>query len=164
MDDLVYWTARTLLVCGWLLVAVVGWRRRADRGWAAIAVCAVVFASMRAFRWNYGLLDGARTLLQGAGFYDDRIVGKLVLGGLLLVAAVVALRAWWRVASSPLRIALLGVGLQASLLLVETCSLDDAMPRWLVAQPGRYLAEGAFLVLAALGAASRALARRTDGA
>lgn len=152
MNDAIYWTARVGLVLGWLAVV---WAalplRAAQRAFAGVAVAALLFASMRALRWNYGLLLGARELLQAAGVYDDRIVGKLVLGALLVVAAALAAVALRRLGDRARRTALLGVGLQAALVLVETCSLDDAMPRWLMAQPGRYLAEGGFLALAGLG-------------
>lgn len=152
MNDAIYWTARVGLVLGWLAVAWAALPLRArQRAFVGVAVAALLFATMRALRWNYGLLLGARELLQAAGVYDDRIVGKLVVGALLVVAAALAAVALRRLGDRALRLCLVGVGLQAVLVLVETCSLDDAMPRWLMAQPGRYLAEGAFLALALVG-------------
>ncbi|MBM3973805.1 MAG: hypothetical protein FJ301_06855 [Planctomycetes bacterium] len=152
MNDSIYWTARVALVLGWLAVAWASLPLRArQRAFTAVAVAALLFATMRALRWNYSLLLGARELLQATGVNDDRVVGKLIVGALLVAAAALAIVALRRLGDRALRMALLGVGLQAALVLVETCSFDDVMPRWLLAQPGRYLAEGSFLALAALG-------------
>lgn len=151
MNDAVYWSARVGLAVGWLLVAIGCWRQAPPRGWRIAAVAAAVFASVRALRWNYGLLLGARELLFAAGVYDDRIVGKLALGALLVVAIAFAVVALRRVGAPALRTTLAGVALQAALVLVETCSLDDAMPRWTMQQPGRYLVEGAFLAISSFG-------------
>jgi len=163
MNDVVYWITRIALVAGWLLVATRVWRREPAHGWRTVAVAAILFASMRALRWNYGLLEGGRALLRSTGTYDDRIVAKIVLGGLLAAATAAAVFLLRRIGDRALRTALLGTLLQVALVLVETCSLDDAMPRWLVTQPGRYLAEGAFLALALAGALQRAGATPRGG-
>lgn len=158
MHDLLYWLCRITLVLTWLLVAALAGRRHAEGRavWLGCALAALLFASMRAVTWNYLLLEAGRALLRSGGVYDERFWFKLLLAVLLaagLLLLVVALR---RV-SAP-RAALLcavGILLHGALLGIETFSLDDALPRWLLAQPGRYLYEGLAAAIALLAARSR---------
>ena len=151
MLDLLYWTARFGLVAAWTVVAVLAWRPqgRARNVWLGYSALALVYASMRAWRWNYVLLERARGLLRRFEVYDDRIWFKLVVAVALVLVLVVILRSMRRIAREPAAL-LCGVGmaLQGTLLAIETLSLDDFIPRLLVQQPVRYLAEGSFAVIA----------------
>lgn len=139
---MLYWGTRIALVAVWLVVALRTWPR-------AVAVCALVFASVRAFPWNYWLLEAARSGLRAIGIYEDRLWVKIVLAVVLVLVACTVAGRVLRHASSPLLRA--GIGLHATLLAIETCSLDDALPTFCVTQPGRYLLEGAFASLALVG-------------
>lgn len=162
MFDLLYWGVRLLLVVMWLVVALRAWHRRCNvrSVWLGFSALALVFASMRAYRWNYALLEGARSLLRGAGVYDDRAWIKLVLAVALILFTFVAARRVRRILREPAAL-LCGValGLQGTLLLIETMSLGDFVPQWFLQQPIRYLAEGCFGAVALV-----ALHRRNDPA
>ncbi|MFM7119857.1 MAG: hypothetical protein ACKOZX_06330 [Gammaproteobacteria bacterium] len=126
-------------------------RRAQDRWFWWVMLSGVVFAIARATRWNYGVLAAGRYALKTFDAYDDRISLKIALAAMLAAAlfgAVWALRAMEDIGR---RLIVLGVGLQSSLLLVETLSLDEMMPAMLMSQPGRYLAEGSFLLLVFFG-------------
>lgn len=158
MDSPVYVVARIALVCLWALTACACARRKGDwQGfWRAAALAALVFGSMRALRWNYILLDWARAGLRELGVYDERIWFKVALASFLTVALLWALhsagRLWRSRAAMVSYVALL---LQGVLLACETMSLDDALPRALLQQPGRYLFEGAMATAALLAARRR---------
>lgn len=161
MGDALYWATRVGLVLGWLALALNLWRAQ-RRGAACLALW---FASVRAWPWNYLLLDAARAGLRALSVYDDRIVAKWVLLALLAASALAALVVVWRRRGAanglplPAQLGLLvqlGLLAQFVLLAMETCSLDDWLPGWAVRQPGRYLLEGAALCLAWWGYRSRA--------
>lgn len=156
MLDLLYWTTRLGLVAAWLLVAVLAWRRSSARGvWLGYSALALVFASMRAWRWNYALLEGARWVLKRAGVYDDRIWFKLLVAIALVLLLIVVVRGMRLILREPASLICgFGMGLQGLLLAIETLSLDDFIPQLLVQQPVRYLAEGSFAMIA-LAAARR---------
>lgn len=157
MNEILYWSARVLLVAAWLALALLAWRRRAVAGplWGGIAAAALAFASMRAWPWNYLLLEAARFALRGLGVYDDRLVAKALLAVLLVAAIALGARALrrvhWVLATT---ICASAVALQGCLLAIETLSLDDALPSCLFAQPTRYLLEGSFASLALVAACS----------
>jgi hypothetical protein len=155
VDETLYWTARSGLIALWIAVCVLAWRRGA-RGTAGLAA---VYASLRVQSWNFELLNLGRTGLRELGVYDQRIVPKIVLA--VILSAVVAWVLWRRLrtappgrrpASWPPFLALL---LQGLLLISETVSLDDFLPRWLMTQPGRYLFEGTMAAVALVGIRSR---------
>jgi hypothetical protein len=149
--ELLYWTSRIALAIGWTGLAIVLWRHH-RRGAALLALS---FGSLRAYPYNYLLLDAARALLRTFGWYDERMPVKWLLAAVL--ATLAALLLWREVrrvragANSMPVLLLGGLGAQAVLLAIETCSFDDALPRPLVQQPGRYLYEGAALALACTG-------------
>jgi hypothetical protein len=157
MPPAVYWTTRLVLIVLWLATAVAASRASA-RG-AGIGRVVVVFAvgaaSCRAWPWNYFVLDGGRSLLQLAGLHADRAWFKLGLGVALVLAAVVLAARFLR---SPRRrgsaaiVCLVGAGVHAVLLCMETLSLDDALPTPMTRQPGRYLCEGVCALAALVGA------------
>ncbi|MFM1872249.1 MAG: hypothetical protein RL398_1671 [Planctomycetota bacterium] len=155
MGDALYWATRVGLVLGWLALAAHLWRSQ-RRG----AACLVLwFASVRAWPWNYLLLDAARAGLRALSVYDNRIVAKWSLLAVLAASALVALVVVWRRrgAANGLPVpAQLGLLAQFVLLAMETCSLDDWLPGWAVRQPGRYVLEGGALCLAWWGYRSRA--------
>lgn len=155
MFDLLYWSVRVALVAMWVVVALQAWRRWCSvrSVWLGFSVLALVFASMRSYRWNYALLEGARGMLRDAGVYSDRTWIKVALAVALIAFICMAVSKMRRVVRDPA--ALLcgaGLGLQAVLLLVETMSLDDYVPQFCLQQPLRYLAEACFgaVALAAL--------------
>ena len=161
VDSTPYVLARIGLVCLWAWAAWACARRAGDwrAFWRGAAVAAVLFASMRALRWNYLLLDAARSGLRALGAYDERIWFKVALAVLLTVTLLWALHAAGRLWRSKAAMAcFLALLLQGTLLACETLSLDDALPRVLVTQPGRYLYEGT-MVLVAILAARRPAAR-----
>lgn len=146
-----YWTTRIALVAAWLLLAWRAYGRRRDWGGlaAAVAFAAVLFASVRAYKWNYAVLEAARRALRAAGVYEGRVGWKLALGGALLCAGVLLWRCVRRAAPEPRAIVCVAAMLlQAALLGIETFSLDDALPRVMKDQPGRYLIEGSCVALA----------------
>jgi hypothetical protein len=148
-----YWCARIALVAAWLVLARWLWAERGAPGWRAGAIIAALFASMRAWPWNYELLEAARALLRAADVYEERLWFKIALAIVLAAIAVPLVRGIAAVRANVGALdARIGVGLQAALLAIETCSLDDAMPRWMMDQPGRYLLEGTFAGLALVGA------------
>lgn len=151
VNEILYWSARVLLVVAWLALALLAWRRRAAAGppWAGVAATALVFASMRAWPYNYLLLEAARCVLRGLGVYDDRLVAKALLAVLLVAAIALAVRALRRARwAGATTICTSAVALQGGLLAIETLSLDDALPSCLFAQPTRYLLEGSFAAMA----------------
>ncbi len=155
MNEVLYYTGRTLLVVGWLLLAGSAWRLRATarNPWTGIALAAALFASVRAWPWNYRLLDGARAVLRGFGVYDERLAAKIVVGALLVIVVVSLVRSLRRVRwSSSARGCALATGVFGCLLAIETMSLDEALPGWLLEQPVRYLFEGACVIAALLAA------------
>lgn len=154
MADILYWSSRAGLVLAWLAAAALCWSKRQGRAgfWPGAALLAVLFASLRAWPWNYAVLDAARSALRRAGVYDDRIWIKAVLAIALACLVVLLLRRWRHLAAERATLVChLALGVQATLLAVETASLDDPLPGWLFQQPGRYLFEGACAALA-LGA------------
>jgi hypothetical protein len=147
MGDALYWATRVGLVLGWLALAVHLWRSQRH----GAACLALWFASVRAWPWNYLLLDAARAGLRALSVYEDRIAAKWALLTVLAALALVALVVVWRRrgAANGLPVpAQLGLLAQSVLLAMETCSLDDWLPGWAVRQPGRYLLEGCALCLA----------------
>lgn len=150
-SELLYWATRIAFALGWAGLAVALGRQH-RRG---LAMLALLFGSLRAYPYNYLLLDAARALLRTVGWYDERLPVKWLLAAVL--ALLGALLVWREVrkaragANPTPRLLLVGLGAQAALLAVETCSLDDALPRALVQQPGRYLYEGTALALACRG-------------
>ena len=153
MSDLLYWSARAALVVGWFAV---GWSAlRRGGGWKGVAAAAIAFASLRALRWNIGLLQIGRELLRKAGIYEDRFVLKVALATALALAVGAAIVALARVRSGARRIALLGVVLQCALLGVESFSIGETYLSFATRQPARYLAEGAFLACVAWGVRRR---------
>jgi hypothetical protein len=153
MNETLYWAARTALVVGWLAV---GWSAlRRGGGWTGVAAAAIAFASLRALRWNIGLLQIGRELLRKAGIYEDRFVLKVALATALALAVAAAIVALARVRSGARRIALLGVVLQCALLGVESFSIGETYLSFATRQPARYLAEGAFLACVAWGVRRR---------
>jgi len=153
MLDLLYWTARATLVATWLVVAVRAWSRRrsSPRVWSSCATIAVAFASVRVWPWNYALLELARAGLREAGVYDERFWFKLALATGLVLGVAAARPSLRRLIREPAEFGCcIGLGLQGILLAIETMSLDEAIPQFLVQQPGRYLAEGCFAGLALL--------------
>jgi len=163
MTDVLYWTTRAALVMAWLLVGWRSWQRRAQwRGlWIGAAMAAMVFASMRAWPWNYWLLEAARAGLRAIGVYDERIWFKALLAVALFLAMVFATRRIRRLAHDPVAFGCcLGLGLQALLLVIETLSLDDLLPNVIERQPGRYLTEGSCVTIALVSlACSKSLVR-----
>lgn len=160
MFDLLYWIVRLVLVAMWVIVALQAWQRRCTvrTVWLGYSALALVFASVRACRWNYALLEGARGLLRRAGLYNDRIWFKLILLVALIVFIFVAARRMRRLLHEPAALLCgVGLGMQGTLLLIETMSLDDFVPRWFFQQPVRYLAEGCFGAVALV-----AFHRRSD--
>ena len=160
MLDILYWTVRLTLVATWVVVAVRAWQWRSTvrRVWLGYSALALLFASMRAWRWNYALLDAARGVLKRAGVYDDRIWFKLILAVGLILFLVVVARVMRRIMRE--RAALLcgvALGMQGTLLCIETMSLDDFIPQWFWQQPVRYLVEGCFAAVALV-----ALRRRSE--
>ncbi|MBM3962958.1 MAG: hypothetical protein FJ306_13810 [Planctomycetes bacterium] len=154
MSDLLYWSARAALVVGWLAV---GWSAlRRGGGWKGVAVAAIAFASLRALRWNIGLLQIGRELLRKAGIYEDRFVLKVALATALALAVAAAALAVWRLRDARRRAALLAVVLQCALLCVETISIGETSLAFVTTQPARYLAEGALLACVAWGSRRRA--------
>lgn len=146
-----YWTTRIALVVAWLLIArrALG-RRSVWPGLAvAIAIAALLFASLRAVTWNYAALEAARGALRAAGVYGQHGRWKLALAAALLVAGAAL---WARVRRiAPDRRALICAAvvlLQGILIGIETISLDDVLPRVVTHQPGRYLVEGGLAALA----------------
>ena len=101
------------------------------------------------------MLDGGRRVLQAAGLHADRVWFKLALGLVLGIAFAVAgvrfLRAPRRRAAA-VAMCHAGLAMQAVLLCIETTSLDDALPRAVTRQPGRYLYEGTCAAVALVGA------------
>ena len=159
LEELVYWCARIGLIMGWLsavLLAVSG--RARDRWLWLVILCGIVFAVVRATRWNYGVLSAGRDALKVLNAYDDRILFKIALAAILAVALALTLWALRALNDTGRRLITLGVSLQSVLLLVETLSLDEMMPSLIMAQPGRYLAEGLFLLLVLMGV--RAVGKR----
>jgi hypothetical protein len=153
VSDLLYWSARAALVVGWFAV---GWSAlRRGGGWKGVAAAAIAFASLRALRWNIGLLQIGRELLRKAGIYEDRYVLKVALATALALAVGAAIVALARVRSGARRIALLGVVLQCALLGVESFSIGETYLSFATRQPARYLAEGAFLACVAWGVRRR---------
>jgi hypothetical protein len=153
MNETLYWAARTALVVGWLAV---GWSAlRRGGGWTGVAAAAIAFASLRALRWNIGLLQIGRELLRKAGIYEDRFVLKVALATALALAVAAAALAVWRLRDASRRVALLGVVLQCALLGVETFSIGETYLSFVTTQPARYLAEGAFLACVAWGVRRR---------
>jgi hypothetical protein len=153
VSDLLYWSARAALVVGWFAV---GWSAlRRGGGWKGVAAAAIAFASLRALRWNIGLLQIGRELLRKAGIYEDRFVLKVALATALALAVGAAIVALARVRSGARRIALLGVVLQCALLGVESFSIGETYLSFATRQPARYLAEGAFLACVAWGVRRR---------
>lgn len=148
MSDLLYWWARAALVVGWIVVGLLALRGGRRRG---VAVAALLFASLRALRWNIGLLHLGRELLRKAGIYEDRFVLKISLATALALAVGAAVVALARVRDGARRLALLGVALQCALLGVETFSIGETYLSFATTQPGRYLAEAAFLACVAWG-------------
>ncbi len=150
MTDILYWASRVGLVIAWLLVARHCWRRRQawPLGGPIATGLAILFASLRAWPWNYALLEAARTAMHAVDIHDDRLVVKTLLVVLLLVLLLAALSLGWRwrrhVTETAAAGCALGLGLQALLLSFETASLDDLLPGWSQQQPGRYLLEGTF--------------------
>lgn len=162
MFDFLYWSVRLVLVAMWVVVALQAWHRRCTLRtvWLGFSALALVFASMRAYGWNYALLEGARSLLRGAGVYGDRVWIKLVLGVALILFMIVAAGRMRRILREPAALMCgVGLGMQGTLLLIETMSLDDFVPQWFLQQPVRYLAEGCFGAIALV-----ALHRRNDPA
>lgn len=149
--ELLYWATRIALALGWTGLAVALWRQHRR----AAGLLALLFGSLRAYPYNYLLLDAARALLRTVGWYDERLPVKwLLAAALALLAALLLWRELRKVrtgSDEPPLLLLVGLGAQAALLAVETCSLDEALPRALVQQPGRYLYEGTALALAFLG-------------
>ena len=153
---MLYWATRVLLVVAWLVVAWLAVGRGGRRGgaWRTGVVAALVFASLRAWPWNYALLEGARGLLRAAGCYDDRLWVKFAVGvAFVAVIAVGVATSRWRRLAPAVAVAHLGVALQAVLLAIETASLDEALPGVLFTQPWRYALEGTFAGLALAGLA-----------
>ena len=150
MSDALYWIIRVLLAGGWCVCACRAWTRREEwpRIWVCCAVLSVLFASLRAYSWNYDVLAAARSALGASGFYEDRAYWKAILALGLVAVIVVGLRRRKLLARHRnVRMCIIGLSLQAALLAVETLSLDDAMPQIILKQPGRYLLEAAFLGL-----------------
>ena len=144
MSDLLYWSARAALVVGWFAV---GWSSlRRGGGWKGVAAAAIAFASLRALRWNIGLLQIGRELLRKAGIYEDRFVLKVALATALALAVAAAALAVWRLRDARRRVALLGV---------ESFSIGETYLSFATRQPARYLAEGAFLACVAWGVRRR---------
>lgn len=161
---MLYWGARIALVVAWLVLAAWLWAPRGS-GWRAGAIAAALFATMRAWPWNYLLLDAARAVLRAAGVYDERLWLKIALAVVLAAMLVPLVRGLAAVRANAGALDVrLGVGLQATLLAIETFSLDDALPRWMVEQPGRYVLEAAFVALALLGARRLRTAAPVGGA
>lgn len=163
---MLYWTVRVLLVLAWLAAARLACTRGGRRGgaWRAGVAATLLFASMRAWPWNYLLLEGARGGLRAAGVYDDRLWAKIVVGALFVaVVASGAATSRWRRLPPAVLVAHLGAALQAALLTIETASLDEALPGVLFQQPWRYGLEGAFAAMTLAGL-SRARAGRTEAA
>jgi hypothetical protein len=153
VSDLLYWSARAALVVGWLAV---GWSAlRRGGNWKGVAAAALLFASLRALRWNIGLLQIGRELLHKAGIYEDRFVFKVALATALALAVAAAALAAWRLRDGRRRVALLGVVLQCALLGVETFSIGETYLAFVTTQPARYLAEGALLACVAWGVRRR---------
>jgi hypothetical protein len=127
------------------------WRQRQTwpLGGRVAMVLALVFASLRAWPWNYALLETARALMRAVDIHNDRLVVKTLLAVLLLLG-VLSLAWRWRHLATEAAAAgcALGLGLQALLLSLETASLDDLLPSWTRQQPGRYLLEGACAAVA----------------
>ena len=153
MSDLLYWSARAALVVGWLAV---GWSAlRRGGNWKGVAAAALLFASLRALRWNIGLLQIGRELLRKAGIYEDRFVLKVALATALALAVAAAALVVWRLRDARRRVALLGVVLQCALLGVESFSIGETYLSFVTTQPARYLAEGALLACVAWGVRRR---------
>jgi len=153
MPEALYWTTRAALVAAWLLVGWQSWQRRPQWPglWLTAALAATVFASMRAWPWNYWLLQAARACLRAVGVYDDRIWFKAVLAVALLLVIVFAVRRMQRLSHNPAALGCcIGLALQALLLAIETLSLDDLLPAAIERQPGRYLTEGSCAAIALL--------------
>jgi hypothetical protein len=163
MADLVYWIARLTLVGAWILVASCAllWRSRVAGPWWSCASAAAVFATLRAWPWNYGLLDVARSLLRYCGAYEERFWSKVVLAGALVLLVTSCVRGLRRWAHEPAVIGCCaGLGLQGVLIAIETLSLDEVLPGWLLRQPVRYLAEGCFVCVALIALRARAQSER----
>jgi len=151
VNEVLYYTGRTLLVVGWLLLAGSAWRLRATarNPWTGIALAAALFASVRAWPWNYRLLDGARAVLRGFGVYDERLAAKIVVGALLVIVVVSLVRSLRRVRwSSSARGCALATGVFGCLLAIETMSLRRG--RWSSSARGCALATGVFGCLLAI--------------
>jgi hypothetical protein len=160
VDGILYWTARSGLVALWIAACVLAWRRGA-RGTAGLAA---VYASLRVQSWNFDLLNLGRAGLRELGVYDQRIVPKIILA--VILTALVTWVLWRRVRTAPSGRrsatwpAFLALLLQGLLLISETVSLDDFLPRWLMTQPGRYLFEGTMAAVALAGIRPREEAGR----
>lgn len=151
-----------MLVLAWLLTAWLALRRRGARGeaapvarWTVCGGVALLYASLRAYPWNYALHELARSWLRAGGQYEQRVGWKVLVGLLLIVAAWLVVRQLRRsTLQGPRLVCTVAVALHGLLLAAETFSLDDLLPGWVEHQPGRYLVEGAFVGLA-LWASSR---------
>jgi len=153
----IYWASRLGLVVLWLVAAAAAGRRGASERepawWVASGGC-LFLASVRGLRWNWILLDAVRGGLRSADLYEDRIWLKALLLILIVVlAAWVArktLAAWGRRGGS-LGLCLTGVSLMMVITILETCSLDDLLPRPLFLLPGRYVLEYGLALLTGAG-------------
>lgn len=138
---------RIVLGIGWSL-ALVGFLRAGRRaGWGRwFGALLAGFAVGCAFaRWHVDLLHAVRAHLQSAGVYLDRLAFKAVLGVVLALLAVWALRRVRRGVPEGVRTAVLGALAGAVYLLAQTMFLDDVLPRVLAVPPGRWWVEGVFV-------------------
>jgi hypothetical protein len=146
-----YMPTRLALVAACLLVGRRAFgRRSAWPGLAvAIAVAAVLLATLRAVIWSFAALETASGALRSVAIYGQRGWWKLALVTCFLVAGAAS---WNRMRCTvPDGRSVLGaaaVFLQGTLIWIVTLLLEDALLTAITVQPGRYLAEGRFDALA----------------
>ena len=154
-DDPLRWG----LGLGWLLVGLACFVRRgqAPALRTGLGLLALGLSSIALFRWNMTLLRAGQSWLHESGLYEQRILFKLAIAALLIVALFVLAVLWRRVARgiSGHGTLLCGLGLGSLFVLSLTLSLDNFMPGFIADPPGRFVVEYFAIALALAGALKR---------
>ena len=153
----------------WSLVSIAAvWnaRRWCAARWYVCASVAGTLATIAIWGWHVKLLRFGQRSLHDLGLYEVRLVLKVVLAIVLVFGLVAVVR----FAGAGLRRRLRGTGralvptlFAAAFVALLTLSLDDFMPRFVSAPPGRFVIEYALALLALFGACLAKDASGEDG-
>ncbi len=146
------------LVLLWSLVCLVAALNavRGRRGfWKTCVGLGALMVSLSLWRWHVGVLHAGQDVLKELGLYEDRVVVKVAILAVLLLAIGSTLWVWggrlWHAVHGS-RMALLPTIGAVGYLVLLTLSLDNFMPSFLAEQPGRFVTEYAMGALALVGA------------